>query len=299
MDLHQLSLFLAVAETGSLSAAARIKNISQPVISIHVRNLEDHFGIALLDRYGRGVKLTEAGELLVQKIRLVLYSVRELNEALEELKGLERGHLRLGASTTPGVYVLPRLLGQFKKQYPGIEMDLQISNTAQVERWVSENILTLGVIGKKPESHFLEATPFLRDELVLITSPKHVLSKRRSVQMKELANYPFIVREQGSNTRQTYEEALNRQKTKLDVVLELGSTEAIKQAVAADLGISIVSPLSIQWEARQKMIHAVRVAGGELVRQFHIISLRDKHLSPATKRFLEKLERFQAAGSWK
>ncbi len=295
MDLHQLSLFLAVAEAGSISAAARLKNISQPVVSIHVQNLEEYFGISLLDRYGRGVKLTDAGELLVQKIRLVLGSVRELNEAFEELKGLERGHLRLGASTTPGVYVLPKLLGQFKKQYPGIQMDLQISNTAQVEQWVSENILTLGVIGKKSENPLLEALPFLRDELVLITSQKHVLSKKKTVRMQELADYPFIVREQGSNTRQTYEEALNRQEIKLNVVLELGSTEAIKQAVAADLGVSIVSPLSIQWETRQKMIHAVRVSGGEFVRQFHIISLRDKHLSPATKRFLEKLQKFQAA----
>ena len=171
-------------------------------------------------------------------------------------------------------------------------MDLQISNTTQVEKWVSENILTLGVIGKKPENPLLEATPFLKDELVLITSRNHVLSKKKVVRMKELANYPFIIREHGSNTRQTYEEALNRQEIKLNVVLELGSTEAIKQAVAADLGVSIVSPLSIKWEAKQKMIHAVRVAGSEFVRQFHIISLRDKHLSPATKRFLEKLKSF-------
>ncbi|MCI0414259.1 LysR family transcriptional regulator [bacterium] len=292
MDLHQLSLFLAVAESGSISAAARLRNISQPVLSLHVQNLEEYFGVPLLDRIGRGVELTEAGNLLVQKIRAVLGSVMEMKEAIEEWKDLGRGFLKIGGSTTPGAYLLPKILGQFKKEFPGIELDLLIGNTAQVEQWVSENALSLGVIGKKTTLPALEAVPFVKDELVVITPANHVFSKKKSIRAKDLAGYPFIIREEGSNTRQTYEDVLKRKGIKLNIALELGSTEAIKQAVSAGLGISIVSPLCIQSERKHKDLHVLRVHDAEFVREFHIISLRDKHLSPGTQRFLHQLKTY-------
>ncbi len=292
MDLHKLSLFLAVAETGSISAAARLRNISQPVLSLHVRNLEEYFEVPLLDRIGRGVQLTEAGKLLVQKIRAVLGSVQEMKEGMVEWKSLSRGFLKIGGSTTPGVYLLPKILGQFKREFPGIEMDLLIGNTAQVEQWVMENTLGLGVIGKKTTISDLEAVPFVKDELVVIAPAQHFLSKKKSIRTKELGSYPFITREQGSNTRQTYEDVLKKKGIKLNIALELGSTEAIKQAVSAGLGISIVSPLCIQSERKHKDLHALRVNDADLVRQFHIISLRGKHLSPGTQRFLDQLKAY-------
>jgi len=292
MDLHKLSLFLAIAETGSISAAARIKHISQPVLSVHVQSLEEFFGVPLLDRRGRGVQLTEAGQLLAQKIRSVFASVEEMREAIENLKDPGTGHIRLGASTTPGVYILPGMLGRFKKEFPGTQLDLQIGNTAQVERWVTQNILNLGVIGRKPESEtgILEAIPFIKDELVVVVPAQHSLSKRKSIRLQELKKYPFIVREEGSNTLATYKQVLERQGIQLDVVLELGSTEAIKQAVAAGLGISILSPFSLVWERKYKILHPIRVVGQPLVRQFHIIRIRDKHLSPATTKFLDQMK---------
>lgn len=292
MDLHQLNLFLAVAESDSISAAARKKNISQPVLSLHVRNLEQYFGVPLLDRIGRGVELTDAGNLLVQKIRMVLGSVQEMKEAMEEWKELGRGFVKIGGSTTPGVYLLPKLLGQFKAKHPAIEADLLIGNTAQVEQWVTENALSLGVIGKKTSQTRLEAIPFVKDELVVIVPPKHPLEKRKSVRAREMALYPFIIREEGSNTRQTYEEALRKKGIKLNIALELGSTEAIKQAVTSGLGISIVSPFCIQSERKHKELHALRIRDAELSRQFHIILLRGKHLSPGTLRFLNQLKAY-------
>jgi DNA-binding transcriptional LysR family regulator len=292
MDLHQLSLFLAVAETGSISAAARLRNISQPVLSLHVRNLEEYFEVPLLDRIGRGVQLTEAGKLLVQKIRAVLGSVQEMKDGMVEWKSLTRGFLKIGGSTTPGVYLLPKILGQFKTQFPGIELDLLIGNTAQVEQWVMENTLSLGVIGKKTIIPDLEAVPFVKDELVVIAPPNHLLSRKKSIRTKDLPDYPFIIREEGSNTRQTYEEILKKKGIKLKIALELGSTEAIKQAVSAGLGISIVSPLCIQSERKHKDLHILRVSDADFVRQFHIISLRGKHLSPGTQRFLDQLKAY-------
>jgi len=290
MDLHQLSLFLAVAETGSISAAARLRNISQPVLSLHVRKLEEYFEVPLLDRIGRGVQLTEAGKLLVQNIRAVLGSVQEMKDGMVEWKNLSRGFLKIGGSTTPGAYLLPKILGQFHKQFPGIELDLLIGNTAQVERWVMENTLSLGVIGKKTTIPDLEAVPFVKDELVVITPPNHLLTKKQSIRMKDLPDYPFIIREEGSNTRQTYEDELKKKGVKLNVALELGSTEAIKQAVSAGLGISIVSPLCIQSERKHKDLHGVRVRDANFVRQFHIIALRGKHMSPGTQRFHDQLK---------
>jgi len=292
MDLHQLSLFLAVAETGSISAAARLRNISQPVLSLHVRSLEEYFEVPLLDRIGRGVQLTEAGQLLVQKIRAVLGSVQEMKDGMVEWKSLSRGFLKIGGSTTPGVYLLPKILGQFKVQFPGIELDLLIGNTAQVEQWVMENTLSLGVIGKKTTVIDLDAVPFVKDELVVIAPRNHLLVKRKSIRTKDLPDYPFIIREEGSNTRQTYEDVLKKKGIKLNIALELGSTEAIKQAVSAGLGISIVSPLCIQSERKHKDLHILRVSDADFVRQFHIISLRGKHLSPGTQRFLDQLKAY-------
>jgi DNA-binding transcriptional LysR family regulator len=292
MDLHQLSLFLAVAETGSISAAARLRNISQPALSLHVQNLEKYFEVPLLDRIGRGVQLTGAGKLLVQKIRAVLGSVQEMKEGMVEWKNLSRGFLKIGGSTTPGVYLLPKILGQFKSQFPGIELDLLIGNTAQVEQWVMENTLSLGVIGKKTTSPDLDAVPFVKDELVVIAPRNHSLAKKKSIRTKDLPDYPFIIREEGSNTRQTYEDVLKKKGIKLNIVLELGSTEAIKQAVSAGLGISIVSPLCIQSERKHRDLHALRITDADLVRQFHIISLRGKHLSPGTQRFLDQLKAY-------
>jgi DNA-binding transcriptional LysR family regulator len=289
MDLHQLFLFLAVAETGSISAAARSKNISQPVLSLHMRSLEDYFGTPLLDRIGRGVQLTEAGKLLAVKIRTVLGAVKEMQEAMEEWKDIRRGFVKIGGSTTPGVYLLPKILGKFKMEFPGIELDLLIGNTAQVEQWVSENTLSLGVIGKQTTRTDLNAVAFVKDDLVVITPANHILSKKKSIRTKDLASYPFIIREEGSNTRQTYEDVLKKKGVELNVALELGSTEAIKQAVTAGLGISIVSPLCIKSERKHRELHALRVNDAEFVRQFHIISLRGKHLSPGTQRFLDRL----------
>jgi molybdate transport repressor ModE-like protein len=291
MDLHKLSLFLAVAESGSISAAARMRKISQPVLSIHIQSLEDYFGVSLLERHGRGVQLTEAGQLLAQKIRTVFVSVEEMKEAVENIKDPASGHIRIGASTTPGVYILPKLLGAFKKEYPGTQLDLQIGNTAQVEEWVRENLLSLGVIGRKPEQEngILEAIPFLQDELVVISSQHGPLKRKRSIRIEELPKHSFILREEGSNTRATYETVLKRHGIQLNVALELGSTEAIKQAVAAGLGISILSPLSLQWEKKHKILHMIQVSGKPFLRQFHIIRIRDKHLSPATSRFLEQM----------
>jgi DNA-binding transcriptional LysR family regulator len=291
MDLHKLSLFLAVAETGSISAAARLKNISQPVLSIHMQSLEDFFGLPLLERRGRGVQLTEAGRLLAQKIRSVFASVEEMKEAVENVKDPATGHIRIGASTTPGVYILPKLLGQFKKEYPRTQLDLQIGNTAQVEHWVKDNLLSLGVIGRKPEQEIgiLEAIPFLKDELVVVSSNQAPFKKKKSIRIEELQKIPFILREEGSNTRATYERILKQHGIQLNVALELGSTEAIKQAVAAGLGISILSPLSLQWEKKFKILQTIRVIGKPFVRQFHIIHIRNKHLSPATARFLDQM----------
>ena len=290
MDLHQLSLFLAVAETGSISAAARLRNISQPVLSLHVRNLEQYFEVPLLDRIGRGVQLTEAGKLLAQKIRTVLGSVQEMKDAIVEWKSLTRGFLKIGGSTTPGVYLLPKILGQFKTQFPGIELDLLIGNTAQVEQWVMEKTLSLGVIGKRTTIPDLEAVPFIKDELVVIAPRNHSLAKKKSIRTKDLPHYPFIIREEGSNTRQTYEDVLKKKGIKLNIALELGSTEAIKQAVSAGLGISILSPFCIQSERKHKDLHALRVIDADFVRQFHIILFRGKHLSPGTQRFLDQLK---------
>src|SRR5262245_755619 len=250
MDLHQLRLFQALAEKRSFSKAAEACNISEPALWVHIKNLESDLNIAVVNRLPRGVELTEAGKLVLDYTKKVFALIDEMNAGLGELSGLKRGELLIGASTTPGIYILPDALGRFKKKYPGIELDLRIGNTRQVEEWVLSRELLLGIIGHRPTHKDLMVEPYLKDALVAIFPPGHPLTKRKHVSVHELSRQPFITREQGSNTRKTYDDAFQRNRVQLQVTMELGSTEAIKRAVAASLGVSIVSTCAIQWELK-------------------------------------------------
>jgi LysR family transcriptional regulator, low CO2-responsive transcriptional regulator len=289
MDLHQLRLFRALADTGSFSKAAAVCNISQPALWIHIKNLEQELQVSLVDRFPRGVQLTEAGSLVSDYTQKFFALVEEMNTAVNELAGLKRGKLLIAASTSPGIYILPDALGRFKVQYPGIELDLRIANTRQVEEWVLNRELILGIIGERPSDKDLQFEPYLKDVLVAIFPYGHPLAKRKSVSIRDLSRLPFITREAGSNTRKTYEDAFERNGEKLQVSMELGSTEAIKRAVAANLGISIVSPYSIQWERQRGQLIALRIRESGFERHFNLIYHRRIKLPSAVQAFMQML----------
>jgi DNA-binding transcriptional LysR family regulator len=290
MDLHQLRLFVALAETGSFSKAAAVCHISQPALWIHMKNLEEEFHFPLMDRLPRGIVLTDAGKLVLDYSRKIFALVTEMETLVGEIAGLKRGKLLIGASTTPGIYILPDALGRFKFKYPQIELDLRIGNTQQVEEWVANRELILGIIGEKPERKELRSEVYLKEILVAIVAPDHRLANSKSVSIRTLSLEAFIAREQGSNTRKTYEHAFATHGLKFHIAMELGSTEAIKRAVAAKLGISIVSPFTIQWELQHRQLIALRIRESGFERQFHLIFHRNRKVPSLVQAFVEILK---------
>ena len=289
MDLHQLRLFRSLAEAGSFSKAASQSHISQPALWIHMKNLEEELNVRLLDRLPRGVRLTEAGSLVLEYTKRLFALIEEMNVGIADLAGLKRGKLLIGSSTTPGIYILPATLGRFKQQYPGVELDLRIANTKQVEEWVVNGELMLGIIGEKPTQKELQFDLYLKDRLVAIVPPRHSLAKKNSVSVRDLSELPFITREQGSNTRKTYETAFEQHGKTLNITMELGSTEAIKRAVSANLGVSIISPYAIQAEIQHGQLVALSIRESGFERQFNLIQNRRIKLSTHHQAFLKLL----------
>ncbi|HEX5832110.1 MAG TPA: LysR substrate-binding domain-containing protein [Gemmatimonadaceae bacterium] len=241
LNLHSLRLFAAVAEHGGFSRAAAALRVSQPAVSKAVRSLEAQVGLPLLERQARGVRLTEAGAALHARARELYAVERTAEEELLALRGLERGVLRIGASTTVATYLVPPLLGRFRERHPGITLHVTSANTRAVARLLLQRRLDTALV-EGPVAHpRLAVRPWREDELVVIAPADHPLARARRVRAEALAAEPFIVREKGSGTRAVAEAALAARGLAPRTVMRLGSTEAIKQAVAAGLGLAIVS----------------------------------------------------------
>jgi len=209
ITLRQFEVFLAVARAGSFRAAAEVLHLSQPALSQHVAELERALGARLFDRLGRRIALTEAGRILEEHAQRVFATLASARETVAELEGLKRGSLLIGASTTPGIYVLPYLAARFQKQYPGITLRVQIANSAHIEEQIRANELDLGVVGghgfRSGEECLAKGMP---DELMLIVPPGHRWSRRREIAPDLLGTERLLVREEGSASRQVTERAL-------------------------------------------------------------------------------------------
>lgn len=271
MNLSQLKAFLAVAQDRSFSRAAEKLYLTQPAVSKQIQALEEGLGMRLFDRVGRSILLTEAGNILHDHAHIVFQTLEEARETITQLRGLQRGHLRISAASTIGTYMLPQPLGELKAQFPGIEISLAITNKARVVQQVLNHEVELGFVGPPVEPAELEREEYLLDELVLILAPTHRLAREESVGVAELAEEVFILREQGSGTREIMEEELGRVHVSLKKAMELGSTEAIKQAVAANLGVSIVSKFAISLEILQGRLAVARLPELNLSRQLFVI----------------------------
>jgi DNA-binding transcriptional LysR family regulator len=290
MTLRQLEVFLAVARARSYRRAAQALHTSQPALSQHIRELETELTVKVFDRLGRSVALTEAGRLLETHALRVFGALNSAREALGELQGLQRGSLVVGASTTPGIYVLPAVIGHFRRQYPGVELRLRIANSRLIEDRIRNNELDLGVVG----GHGLAAgeeclVTGLDDELVLIVSPRHRWARRRTVAPTALASEPLLMREEGSASRDVMVRVLLQAGVRYQTAMELDHTEAIKQAVMAGLGVAFVSVHAIRREAAAGHLAAVRLAGVPIRRHFHVIHHEARTLGPSARAFVQIL----------
>jgi DNA-binding transcriptional LysR family regulator len=291
MTLRQLEVFLAVAREKSFSLAAKKIRSSQPTLSEHVSELETELGKQLFFRRGRRrvVTVTEAGRVFAEFAERAISAIEGGRQALADLDGLAHGSLLIGASTTPGLYVLPRIIAAFRTKYPGVDVKLQIANSQAIEGRVRERELDLGIVGGhalRPGEECLTAG--MRDELVLIVAPAHAWSRRRDVTPESLADEPLLVREEGSATRSVTERALQR--VKFRVAMELDHTEAIKQGVMAGLGVAFVSLYAVQGEIAAGRLRALRLRGVRIQRHFHIIHHEARRVTASARAFMELFE---------
>ena len=295
---NHLALFRAVAEAGGFSRAAEVVHVSQPAISMQVAELEQALGTTLFDRLPRGVRLTEAGNTLLGYAQRIAALEAEAERAMRELRGLERGRLALGASKSIGGYLLPEVLGEFRRHHPRVELLLAIANTETIQTHLLDGTLDLGLTeGMPPADENLRVRVFREDELVIIAPAGHPLAKpasvgrrSRTVTARQLCDEPFILREPGSGTREVLLRALAGAGAELrEVALSLSDTEAIKRAVTAGLGLAAVSRLCIGLELAAGLLVELPTRGLNLRRSLYEVTLRGRQASPSTQAFARLL----------
>ena len=283
MNINHLAIFHAAAEEGSMSRAAERLFISQPAVSKQIGELEAALGVSLFDRLPRGLRLSAAGEMLAGYARRLFAVEAEAEQALAEMKGLAQGKLTVGASLTIGGYLLPKMLGAYRKQYPGIALRLEIANTQVIQQKLRDNALDLGLTEGFAEDPLLEAEVFAEDVLTAVVPPGHPFLEG-AVSAAQFCTEPFLMRELGSGTREVVERALLHQGIVVQPAMSLGSTEAIKQAVASGLGVAIVSRLALETEIKMGLLCPLPSLA--LTRPLHLVRLRGKSQSAAAQAFL-------------
>ncbi len=290
LNLHRLRVFHAVARRESYSRAAEDLHISQPAVSKHVLDLEEELGIKLFHRLGRRIVLTEAGRLMTEYAERIFVLADEARRALEELQGLERGRLHLGASSTPGNYLLPRALAAFRNRYPRLETSLDIMASHDVVDRVVRQELDLGFVGATFAAD-LHVQPYLEDELVLILRPGHPLASVRTIPREALEKETFILRDIASGTRTVADAEIKARGITIRRMLELRSVEAVKQAVAEGLGISFISRYAVAMEVRHKVLAVAADPRLRFRRPLVMISRKDTRLSAAALAFAASLRK--------
>jgi DNA-binding transcriptional LysR family regulator len=292
MDLRRLEVFCKVYELKSFSRAGKACLLSQPTVSEHIRHLETHLDVRLFDRLGREVVPTRAGEILYNYARRMLNLKREASQTLERYRGKMSGDLELGGSTIPGQYILPSLIGRFREKFPNIFIKLVIADTMKIANMVLDGGLELGVVGAKIKNNKLQFKKLFYDELVLAVSPDHHWAKRSAIRLEELSHAPFIMREQGSGTRMTMLEILEQaglDAREFKAVAEMGSTDAIRQAIKAKVGVSILSRRAIADELQFERLCHIPVQGLSLTRHFYLVTHKKRSRSPLGQAFVDYL----------
>jgi DNA-binding transcriptional LysR family regulator len=293
MDLWRLQIFCRVVELKSFSKAAKAVYLSQPTVSSHIKDLENHFECKLVDRLGREVLPTKAGSLLYDYATKIIALKQEAENALTEFHGKVKGHLTIGGSTIPAGYILPPLLGKFKEDYPGVVVTLIQGDTKRIIRDTLEGNVELGIVGAKAREVQLVQKKIIDDEMFLIVLREHSWANKDYVMMDEVIREPFILREPGSGTRKSMEEVLEKGGHPLgvlNVVAEMGSTEAIRQGIKAGVGVSILSERAVGEELAAGSLKKVKIHGLSFERAFYLTVHKHRTQSPLCRTFIEFLD---------
>jgi DNA-binding transcriptional LysR family regulator len=300
MNLDRLTTFLAAAEDLNFTQAARRLHLSQPAVSQQIRDMEEELGVTLFERRGRGILLTPAGERLRTLARPVLKDVKQLQVEMGVFRDVPQGVLRVGASNTPGIYLLPFAMGAFSASFPAVRLSMQVSDTELIMRALNDGELDLALVEEEPSParlHGWEKVPLLDDELVLIAHPRHPWAGREAVGIHELPEGTFIFRTPQSETRRLIEDSLasaGLNPDRLTTRFELGHTEGLKRAVMAGLGVGWVSRCAMGMEARAGHLVEVPIRDFRITRTLWLVSPAGGRLAPHLERFSTLLQE----GGW-
>lgn len=298
VSLRQLRVFASVARHLSFARAAEELHLTQPAVSMQVKELEAAVSLPLFERAGRAVRLTTPGEYFLVYTRRVLSTLKEADTVMSGLRGLQTGRMTIGMVST-AEYFLPRLVARFRAEHPAVQMRLAVGNREQLVRQLRENEVDLAVMGRPPRDLDTRGEPFAAHPLSIIASPEHKLAGRRAIAPKALENEEFIVREPGSGTRAAMEHFFRDERISPPFAMEMTSNETIKQAVIANMGLAFVSLHTVGLELEAGQLVALRVAGLPIVRRWHVVNIQGKPLTPAAEAFryfmLEQAEPLLAA----
>ena len=289
MNLNHLRLFDAVASEGNISRAAEVLMVSQPAVSKQLRELEKSIGVPLFERLPKGVRLTDAGKILQSHARAVFIHCDQALAEIGELRGLQRGELVVAASMNVGVHLLPDVFVAFRRRYPQVQLRLEMGDSEMICRKLQEGAVQVGFTEGVVEQGDIESAVQARDELIAIASPGHPLARKRSITAAMLCREPFIVRETGSGTKSMVERALAKRGLAVNPVMSLGSTEAIKRAVAGGVGMAIVSSLSVAMELKARQLVQLRLSDLKMDRPIFRLTRRGGVPSAALREFLKML----------
>ncbi|MCU7920430.1 MAG: LysR family transcriptional regulator [Candidatus Thiodiazotropha sp. (ex Dulcina madagascariensis)] len=284
VTLRQLKVFKTVVEHLNYTQAARALHLTQPAVSMQVKQLEASVGLPLFEQTGKKIQLTEAGREVHHYGRIIFHTFGEMEEVLSALKGLDTGHLDIAVASTVN-YFAPRLLAAFSRHYPGIDLRLDVTNRKRLMELLQNNETDIVLMGLPPEDIELEHEPFMENPLVVIAAPGHPLGKAKRIPAKRLSEEVFIMREAGSGTRLAMERFFTEQSITISAGMQMTRNEAIKQAVRAGMGLGVVSTHTIELELETGRLVVLDVQGFPLQRHWHMVYRKGKRLSPAAAAF--------------
>jgi len=284
LTFRQLSVFEAVARHLSFSRAAQELHLSQPAVSMQIKQLEENVGTSLFEQLGKKIYLTEAGHELYHYSRVIAQQLSEAEAVLSELKGLKRGKLKISVASTAN-YLAPQLLATFSQRFPTVTVSLDVTNRQVLLQQLAHNEMDMAVMGQPPEGLDLVAESFMENPLVVIAPLNHALARKKAIPLQRLEEETFLVREEGSGTRMAMERFFAAHDVKLNTGMEMSSTEAIKQAVQAGLGLGVVSLHTVELELQTKRLKVLDVQDFPIRRYWYVVHRKDKRLSASAHAF--------------
>jgi len=284
LTFRQLSVFEAVARNLSFSRAAQELHLSQPAVSMQIKQLEENVGISLFEQLGKKVFLTEAGRELYHYSRVIAQQLGEAEAVLSELKGLKRGKLKISVASTAN-YFAPQLLATFSQRFPTVTVSLDVTNRQALLQQLANNEMDMAVMGQPPDGLDLVAESFMDNPLVVIAPVNHPLVRKKSIPLERMQEETFLMREEGSGTRIAMERYFEAHGVRINTGMEMSSTEAIKQAVQAGLGLGVVSLNTVELELEARRLKVLDVEGLPIRRHWYIVHRKDKRLSASALAF--------------